>query len=215
MTQNIFLEIPATKQSLSQRVLTFGVGVNDADYLVTAKSPDGKRVICPYYKVWRGMVERCYSSDLHKKRPTYIGCSVAKEWLIFSNFKKWMIAQDWQGMALDKDIKHIGNKVYSPDTCLFVTTEVNSLFTSCLKSRSELPVGVYFEKKTKKYRAACSVNGKQRIVGRFSSIEDAYNAYLKKKIDVVFAIANKKENKKIKNYLINYSILMKKDFSYE
>ncbi len=46
----------------------YGVGTNDANYLVVNKG-----VRCPYYKKWSSMLERCFSKSLHKKHPTYIG----------------------------------------------------------------------------------------------------------------------------------------------
>lgn len=87
----------------------YGVGTNDANYLVVNKG-----VRCPYYKKWSSMLERCFSKSLHKKHPTYIGCTVCNEWLLFSNFRSWMMKQEWVGMELDKDIISIGNKKYCP-----------------------------------------------------------------------------------------------------
>jgi len=32
------------------------------------------------YDVWSSMIKRCYSEKYHRNKPTYIGCSVVKEW---------------------------------------------------------------------------------------------------------------------------------------
>ena len=74
--------------------LVSGVGINDADYEVqkyTVVSGKRKRIwICPYYITWTHMLQRCYSEKSQLKHPTYKGCTVCDEWLIFSNFKTWM-----------------------------------------------------------------------------------------------------------------------------
>ena len=107
--------------------LVYGVGINDADYVVqkweTIGYVNGKQKqkliwICPYYSAWKSMLKRCYSSKYQDKRPTYKGCSVSDEWLTFSVFKVWMEKQDWEGKQLDKDLLFEGNKIYSADTCV-------------------------------------------------------------------------------------------------
>jgi len=73
------------------------------------------------------MLARCYSKAVHAKNPTYSNCSVHPDWLIFSVFKTWMMLQDWENNALDKDLLIPGNTLYSKDTCIFVPAEVNIL----------------------------------------------------------------------------------------
>ena len=84
---------------MCKKQLIFGIGVNDYDGHVRI---NGK--IIKSYDVWHSMIERCYSKKSHKKRPTYIGCKVHKEWLYFSNFKKWFDENYIEGYELDKDI---------------------------------------------------------------------------------------------------------------
>jgi len=124
-----------------------GVANNDAPYTVklseNVPQPCGKikRVqtwICPYYAKWRDMVSRCYSKGTH----TYEGCSVCESWLTFSNFRAWMVEQEWKGLHLDKDILFEGNKIYSPSCCSFVTQAINSFFTDSLATRGTLMIGV-------------------------------------------------------------------------
>ena len=120
----MFIEEPASKQSLSRRKLIFGIGVNDAEYITSPRFGD-IRGVCPYYSRWRSMLARCYSKKRQETSVAYKGCTVCKEWFVFSNFRCWMMAQDWEGRELDKDIKFDGNKVYSPETCLFVSQKEN------------------------------------------------------------------------------------------
>lgn len=86
------------------------------------------------YSIWKHMLERCYSHKLHKRRPSYRECVVARRWHCFQQFANDLITlegyNNWidpnTGYELDKDIKIPGNKVYSVETCMFVSKEVNS-----------------------------------------------------------------------------------------
>ena len=70
------------------------------------------------YRTWKSMID-LHSAKYQDKYPTYKGCAVSKEWLTFSVFKAWMVTKDWQDNHLDKDILFEGDKVYSPETCVF------------------------------------------------------------------------------------------------
>lgn len=97
----------------------FGVG----DY--TTRDTKGKEVIA--YKRWHGMLERCYSSRwlAASKNKNYRGCSVCKEWHNYQVFAAWFSENYIEGFELDKDKKVEGNKVYSPETCMFISKEEN------------------------------------------------------------------------------------------
>jgi hypothetical protein len=156
-----------------------GAATNDADYRTQVKV-DGKIVwACPYYTKWKDMIKRCYSPILQKKLPTYIGCSVCDEWLLFSSFKKWMEAQSWEGKDLDKDLLFIGNKIYSPETCIFIDHTVNMFTTDSGKTRGEWPLGVYFHKPNGKFQAYCNnpFTLKQEKLGYFTCPEEAHLAW--------------------------------------
>jgi len=73
------------------------------------------------------MLERCHSPQMLKKNPTYIGCSVCSEWHDFQVFCEWFYDNYIEGYHLDKDIKVDNNKIYSPETCLFVKAGDNSI----------------------------------------------------------------------------------------
>ncbi len=67
------------------------------------------------------MLQRCYSESYLNKRPSYRGCSVCEEWKTFSNFMAWMKNKNMENLELEKDILVPGNKLYSPETCVFVS----------------------------------------------------------------------------------------------
>lgn len=199
-----FKEIPANERSLRQRKPVFGVGINDANYMVRIEI-DGAMRTCPYYARWAKMLERCYCKKYLKKNPSYDGCYVCDEWLLFSNFKEWMRKKEWEGMELDKDLLFSGNKVYSPDRCIFIHQSLNTLLVNRKALRGSYSQGVYLNKKRCMYEANVSFNGKAKWIGAFSTEKEAFEAYKKEKYEIIRSIALEQEEP-LKTALLNYRI---------
>ncbi len=199
-----FIEIKANKRSLARRRLVQGVGLNDSD-CTTEITINGKSATCPVYKRWNCMLERCYSLKYHKRQPTYIGCTVCDEWLTFSNFKAWMEKQDWKGKQLDKDLLTQGNKIYSPDFCLFVDSNINSLLIDRKASRGKSPQGVCFNKGVDRYVARVSVNGRPKHLGYFDSPKLAHDAYRLAKYAIIKEVALR-QSEPLRSALLRYKI---------
>lgn len=85
------------------------------------------------YRTWHNMITRCYCEDYHINHPTYKDCEVCERWHCFANFLEdlplienyelWLNNKD---IALDKDIKIKGNRLYSLDACCFLTRKENA-----------------------------------------------------------------------------------------
>ena len=141
----------------------------------------------PYiYRKWHHMLERCYCPYCLNKRPTYIDCYVCEEWHNLQNFGKWFEENYYEieeeKMNLDKDILFKGNKIYSPNTCIFVSEKINLLFTKCDIRRGKYPIGVHWDKKSNKFVAQCQIldkenNKKQIWLGYYDTIEEAFLVY--------------------------------------
>lgn len=132
------------------------------------------------YSTWQGMLQRCYDVKLHKRYPTYIGCSVCDEWLFFQNFAEWFEQNYKEGLQLDKDLRIHGNKIYSPDTCCFVSNKINNLFhVNQTKNKSGLLTGVTLQ--DGRYRAQCNIGTGRRHIGYFDTEKEAHKAYLQVK----------------------------------
>ena len=102
-------------------------------------SIDRKQTDC--YRAWGSMLRRVVGKD----STCYRGCSVCEEWLCYQNFAKWWHENYYdcgEKLELDKDIKVVNNKLYSPDTCLLVPHSINSLFCKSTKSRGKYPLGI-------------------------------------------------------------------------
>lgn len=152
------------------------------------------------YSAWSNMLTRCYNPKYHQIRKTYMSCSVCKEWLNFQNFAEWYYQQYIdKGWVLDKDIIQKGNKIYSPDTCCLVPVEINSLFTKAnCKRNKDFPIGVHLSKFIKNgivYQyivATCSDGtGKNKHLGVFDNIDEAFCAYKHYKESLIKVVANK------------------------
>lgn len=201
------------KKKLGAPRLVFGVGINDADYVVMKRETigyvNGRRKqklvwICPYYQTWKAMIERCYSTKYQKTHPTYNGCSVSEEWLRFSNFKRWMEKQDWECKQLDKDILFEGNKVYSAEACVFVTSMVNSFTIDCGSSRGEWLIGVCWNKREGKFISQCSnpFTKKQEHFGYFTCEKEAHQTWLKRKLELAHSLAAEQTDERVSKALI-------------
>jgi hypothetical protein len=79
------------------------------------------------YNVWKNMLYRCYAPEAKITHPTYQDCSVCIDWHNFTNFYHWYMDNHIDNFHLDKDIKYPGNKIYSPETCMFVHSNENQL----------------------------------------------------------------------------------------
>lgn len=90
-------------------------------------SENGRNTLA--YDRWNNMLQRCFCSKFQKSRPTYKGCTVCSEWLNFQNFAEWFYANypnDGNSYHLDKDKLANGGKLYSPETCCFLTIDENN-----------------------------------------------------------------------------------------
>lgn len=105
-------------------------GVNDMPDGFT-KTELGKRI----YTLWFGMLRRCYDYKQHERKrgKSYSDVIVCDRWFYLKNFvediqkldgyDKWAESDT---MSLDKDIyAQEVTKIYSPQTCCFVTNKEN------------------------------------------------------------------------------------------
>lgn len=134
------------------------------------------------YETWRSMIQRCYDAKYQSKQPTYVGCTTCDEWLCFQTFANWFYNNyyeiEGQRIQLDKDILVKNNKVYSPDTSVFVPQNINELFTKNNAKRGTLPIGVSYHKQNNKYHAKSSDGSNNTIhLGYYESPEEAFEAY--------------------------------------
>lgn len=121
--QNSHIRIGAVRDRI--RPVYWGVGfVGDGDYKVS-----GPNASKGAYIVWRNILDRCYN----EKCAAYnsyggVGVSVCSEWHNFQEFANWFYTnypKDGERYDIDKDILNRDAKIYSPDTCIFVSRSEN------------------------------------------------------------------------------------------
>lgn len=188
--------------------LVYGWGINDADYSVNP-IVNGKRLICPFYAIWNGVLGRCLSDRVKAKNKSYEKCNVHEDWKYFSKFKSWAEPLFVEGYQLDKDILVIGNSLYGPETCAFVLRYINNLVMNVNNTsrfskygNSNLPLGVTYKQKSsdmlcelsKPFEARCSASildyKKDPSLGFFSSAIDAHKMWQLRKSEVIQSVTN-------------------------
>lgn len=147
------------------------------------------------YYTWRNMLDRCYDeSNFIRRNGNYANVRVCKEWFTFSNFYNWAIEKYKSGYSLDKDLLQYNNtdgkyRYYSPQTCCFIPQKINTLLRT--KSRKkELPMGVSYNKASKKYVSYIRIDGKLKMIGYFKDYESAFNSYATQKKNLINDIAD-------------------------
>lgn len=94
-----------------------------------------------------------------------------------------MLAQDWEGKHLDKDILRPANKVYGPDACVFVPGQLNAFLNDRGAARGEYPIGVTWNRQRGKLLARCCnpFTRKLEHLGYFTDSAEAHEAWRARK----------------------------------
>lgn len=181
----------------------FGKFINDADYVVKP-IVDGIKVCCPFYRRWFQMLNRAYNPKYHKNKPSCADVEVCKEWHSFMNFRKWMVTQNWKDKHLDKDLLFPNNKVYSPDTCIFISDELNTLLVHG-GPKSKLPRGI--TKRRNKYIARYL----DKYIGAYFTLEESIKQYNNSRYLHLIELSKQQSCDRIKAGLLRHASLLKND----
>lgn len=156
--------------------MVYGHGIFDGD--IAVRPPGGG--MHPAYMKWMAMLGRCYSPCQQERDPCYHGIVVCEEWKLFSNFYFWLKTwKDWEDLELDKDL--VGGRVYSPDSCLMISSNLNK-FLAYRKKQGQM-VGLNYEKDRKKFKAHIKVDKRIITLGRFDTELEAHLCWLKAKAE--------------------------------
>jgi hypothetical protein len=166
------------------------------------------------YTSWAGMLKRCYTfyDDKPRARINYEGCEVREDFLYLPDYMAWyekqIVQPKWH---LDKDLLVPGNKIYSPDTCVFLPRALNTFLTVRGNERGPYPIGVTYHERLGKYEACCNRDGKSVYLGLYLNPEDAFEAYKKEKESYAKDLAKRWEgviDSRACEALMNYRVLI-------
>ena len=133
------------------------------------------------YAVWSLMLSRCYDPNFQIKTPTYKDVEVCAQWHNFSVFSLWFYRyypRDGLDYELDKDVLCGSDKVYGPDTCLFLPRELNIFMARDIRSNNTSGHrGVTWNKLRSRWIARIYKEEKHCSLGSFKNIDEAAEAY--------------------------------------
>lgn len=118
-------------------------------------------------------------------------------------------------MCLDKDILVKGNKIYSPETCVFAPERINYLFVKAIKRDRDGVIGVQFNKDRNKYEVSYNklkINNQILYIRSkkyFDNINDAFLYYKNEKETFIRIVADyykDKIPKKLYNAMYNWKV---------
>lgn len=178
------------------KTLVRGVGINDSETPVFLRLGDGKVWQDPIYRTWANILTRCTTTDKSygydyapNHNHTYLKTKICDEWLTYSKFRDWCIEKNWEGNHLDKDLLGDGT-LYSPHTCVFLPSVVNSLMTGTRMKRKGGLLGTGYQ--DGRYCAAVQCEGKKfKPLKYFDTEMEAHNYFREGKIEVIKYLAEK------------------------
>ena len=148
------------------------LGTDDADY----NSDE--------YNRWKNMLQRCYNKKIHKDKPYYKDKFVCEEWHNFANFRIWYREHMIPGekVDLDKDLLCKESNMYSPETCVFMTHYLNTVFEDRGIKRT-------IKETDDGFRVWMMILNKKKDIGIFETKEEAYKGFSSYKEDYISELA--------------------------
>lgn len=162
------------------------------------------------YLKWKSMLNRCYNLKQLAKAPAYRGVDVCEDWLTFENFESWINTQPFD-TELDKDLRVLGSEIYSPETCMLVSKEVNGFMIGLNDSRGKFARGVchYPNRYRKCWKSQINLGNGSVALGWFYSEAEAHKTWQLAKAVRCLDIASRQVNQLLISRLevIAYNLL--------
>lgn len=165
-----------------------------------------------YYKIWSSLLKRCYEkNDNSFKSYGAKGVIVDSNWFDFQNFCDWYENNEkWNKeyyLELDKDIlyniNHLETKIYSPETCLLIPSELN-----CFLAGDNVLSGISVKLDDNlniKYNVSFIQKGIKYEYLNYSTFKEAKEVYAQEKYKIwKELIKNYNLPKELKEILLSY-----------
>ena len=154
---------------------------------ILGEGPYSRKDHTKIYDTWHGIFVRINQPGPYSKT------SICEEWLNFQVFAAWyenylsMLNLDYI-YQLDKDVFQWNQeyKIYSPQTCCLIPTNMNNILGGLFTERKQypdLPIGVYrSDTVAERYTATIQYNINDRVnLGSYNTPIEAFEAYKKAK----------------------------------
>lgn len=113
--------------------------------------------------------------------------------------------QDHAGKDLDKDLRILGNKIYSPTACMFVTQEINKFTSDGGAYPGRYLIGVCSRKRGGKFYAQLSWSqGKREYLGAFATELEAHCCWARAKRERAYELAAGQTDERVAQALRNF-----------
>lgn len=189
--------------------LICGIGISD---YIDGETHRNNKI----WEIWCHMIQRCYAEYIHRTKVTYKNVKVCEEWHRYSTFRKWYLENYIDGCDMDKDLLQHGikNKIYSPETVVFLPREINCVLITNKRRRGKFPIGVCKHDNT--YYAYMNIgHGEERkgkLIGSSTTAYGAFLLYKKEKEAYIKQLADEYFKKgmiteKTRMALYNYQVL--------
>jgi hypothetical protein len=209
-----FLNFPFCKEAYKKHILEGKVDnpLVSKYYIpnLTLKNKEERDIYLYIRNIYSNLLQRCYDENSFSyNRYGNKGIKICEEWKCFENFYNWYLENSkWNinlkyKLQLDKDvlcnIKNI-SKIYSPETCLLIPSELNQFLKSDSK---EIGIG----KKKDGYFFTLSLNKGEIFIrkSKFKTFEEAKLFYAEEKYNYWKELINKYNlPNNIKEILLQY-----------
>jgi hypothetical protein len=146
------------------------------------------------YKKWFRMMERCYYKNYMNSK-AYDDCYVCETWHNYSEFEAWHDNNYYECgkemMCLDKDILRGEEKIYSPETCMYIPQKINNFFIGSNKEKS----GASKYSHCDVYNVRISSKNGRVNLGNYKTVEEAHKVYKNFKEKMLKEIAKEYKTK--------------------
>lgn len=136
-----------------------------------------QKKITKAYGCWRGLLERTYCDKLRSKHPNLLTVELCEEWHNFQVFAQWHEKNYRIGWEINNSFLRGDKNIFSPETCVFLPSQIGKLFLHSRKKATGHPLGVYFRKDKGLYTTSIKEFGKKRGLGLFKTPQEASDAY--------------------------------------
>lgn len=152
------------------------------------------------YQSWVSMLGRVYGEVKSKSLDRYKrnGVKVHEDWHNFQNFAEWYHNYPYvkeEGWHLDKDWRVLGNTVYSPDTCAFVPSRINTFFCYDHDKKGYHRRGIHGGGDKWYCQVGSGVANESILHGPFKTDKEAFMKYAHEKLKLAQKLADEFEGK--------------------